>query len=631
MSHEHHNEHESHCHEHACHCHGDSCGCGHSHRRSDKFDIIIIICSTVMTAIGLLLRLFELDVISEILLCIAAAIAVARPAISGIKGLLKLDINENVLLFIAVTAAIIIGEHAEAALVSLLFSVGQYIESIVSSRSRNELKKLSEIRPDTVHTEHGDKKAEDAHVGDIIVIKAFERIPLDCRVISGESEIDASAITGESLPISACTGAELLSGMQNGAGVLKAEVTGSYRDSAASRIIDLVEKSSLSKGNAERFITRFARIYTPCIVIAAILVTLIPSLILGEFSVEWLRKSLVFLVASCPCALVISVPLAFFAGVGAASRQGVLIKGGVHIEQLARVRSAALDKTGTLTSGKLTVKSVSEITGCNALEIAAAAEAGSEHPIAKAICAACSSPAVIDGTVTEKAGYGVTVAGEHIYHVGAARLMQTQGIDISSAHDANVYVAVDGTLIGTIEVADTLREDAKSLMDGLKKRGFSQIAMLTGDSCKAASSVANECNIDRVYAELLPEDKVDIMHSLSQTDGGTLFVGDGINDAPVIAAATVGVAMGLGTSAAIETADIVLSSGNPSALLKAIDISRRTMDIVKFNIALSIITKLAVIISAFFAPVMWLAVVADVVLSVVCSLNSARLLAVKRG
>ncbi len=631
MSHEHRHSHEHH--EQECCCHsehkhhhelGENCGCGHGHRAADKSDIIIIAISAMLVLLAFIFALTALYTISAVLFSFAAAVAVARPATDGIKGLLRLDINENVLLFIAVVAAIIIGEYAEAALVSLLFAVGQYIESTVSSSSRNALKRLSEIRPDMVHTASGDKPAETARLGETIIIRPFERVPLDCRVISGASEIDASAITGESLPISADIGSELMSGMQNGEGVLHAEVIGDFHDSAATRIIKLVEESVKSKGTAERFITKFARIYTPCVVIAAILVALVPSLILGEFSVEWLKKSLVFLVASCPCALVISVPLAFFAGVGAASRQGVLIKGGVHIEALAGVRAAAFDKTGTLTGGVLTVTKVINFTDVDSLAVAAAAEASSDHPIAQAICAAVTAPAEICGDITEKAGFGITVTGEHTYHVGARRLMQAENIDISAAPNANVYVAADGKLIGAIELADTPREDTLTLICELKNRGFKSVAMLTGDSEAAAEAVAAKCGISDIHAELLPEDKVTVMHQMSES-GGVLFVGDGINDAPVIAAATVGVAMGLGTDAAIETADIVLTAGNPSALLKAIDISRRTMSIVKFNIALSIIVKLAVIISAFFTPIMWLAVVADVVLSVVCSLNSARI------
>ncbi len=616
-----------HCHEHEhCHSHEHECSCGHHHRATTKIDLIIIIISAVLTVTGLIALMTSLKIISAVLFIIAAAVTVVRPAFDGAKGLLRLNIDENVLLTLAVVAAIIIGEFAEAALVSLLFAVGQYIESTVSGKSRSALEMLSEIRPDTVHTDSGDLHAEDAHIGDTIIIRPFERIPLDCAVISGSSEIDASAITGESVPIVADEGVPLLSGMQNGAGVLRATVTKDYHDSAASRIIRLVEESSESKGESERFITKFARIYTPCVVISAILVTLIPSLIIGKFSVEWLHKSLVFLVASCPCSLVISVPLAFFAGVGAASRQGVLIKGGVHIESLSRVRAAAFDKTGTLTSGELTVTNVTNFTDRDSLAIAAAAETQSEHPIARAICAACAYPVALSGNITERAGFGITVSGEHIYHIGAARLMKMESIDISAAPTANVYVAEDGVLVGAIEIADTPRDDTLDLIRGLRSRGFSRIAMLTGDRTASASTVAQQCEIDDVHAELLPEDKVKLITDISNEQCGALFVGDGINDAPVIAAATVGVAMGLGTDAAVETADIVLTSGNPSALLRAIDISHRTIGIVKFNIALSIIVKFAVIISAFFAPVMWAAVVADVVLSVVCSLNSARLM-----
>lgn len=634
---------------HGCHAHGH-CGCGehehghdghahshehghehsheHSHSHSSvKTDIAVIAVSAVLALAAVISGVLKLGVLSAVLFSVSAAVAVARPAVSGIRGLFHLDIDENVLLFIAVVAAVCIGEYAEAAIVSLLFAVGQYIEAAVSDKSRGELKKISEIRPDTAHTDNGDVHAEQVKIGDEIIIRPFERIPLDGTVISGSGQIDASAITGESVPVTVECGTQLLGGMLNGAGVLRVKVTGDYHDSAAARIVRLVEDSVENKGMSERFITKFARIYTPCMVIAAILVTLIPSIILGGFSVEWLRKSLVFLVASCPCALVISVPLAFYAGVGAASRKGVLIKGGAYIEQLADARAAAFDKTGTLTTGELSVVNVVNLTGEDVLSIAAAAEAQSDHPVARAICAACGEPAALDGDISERAGFGVTVDGTRRVTVGAKRFMQAEGVDISALPDAAVYVAADGVCLGCISVADTLRADSKPLIDGLRSRGFSRIAMLSGDNAATAETVAAQCGIDEVHAGLLPEDKVSVMQEITEKSGGAIFLGDGINDAPVIAAASAGVAMGLGTDAAIETADAVLTSGNPYALLTAVDVSRRTMRTVKFNIAVSIIVKLAVIVSAFFYTMMWAAVVADVVLSVACSLNSARLMA----
>ncbi len=627
MSHKHNHSHcHSHCH---CHCHNHSHSHSHSHSHNhhsnSKLTATVIITAAALTAAGLCIGMLSAK-ISAMLLVIAAAVAVAKPAADGIRGLFRLEFDESLLLTVAVAAAILIGEFAEAALVSVLFCIGQYIEAKASTQSHAALKALSEIRPDTVHTDDGDRPAEQVQIGDAVIIRPYERLPIDCRVISGESEVDAAAITGESLPIVAKAGTALLGGMQNGEGVLRCEATSGYYESTASRIIKLVEDSVQSKGSAERFITRFARIYTPLVIIAAVLVAFIPSVILGELSVEWLKKSLVFLVAACPCALVISVPLAFFAAIGAASKQGVLIKGGVHIEQLARVRAAALDKTGTLTEGELSVVKTVDFTEKNALAVAAAAEAHSDHPIARAIRSSCPNPAKLNASFTEQAGFGIRLKGEHNYSVGSKRLMLSEKVDASAAQDATVYVAEDGILIGAIYVADTPRKDAKLLTEGLKRRGFTHIAMLTGDSAATAKEVASACGINSVYAELLPEDKVNIIEQLAANRCGTLFVGDGINDAPVIAAADVGVAMGLGTSAAIETADVILSSGKPSSLLTAIDISRRTMGTVKFNLALSITVKLAVIGSAFFVPVMWLAVVADVVLTVLCSANSARLL-----
>ena len=583
--------------------------------------------AAILIITAVILGALNLNIVCNILLAAATLVAVFKPAVMGIKGVLREhSLDENFLLTLAAVSALFIGEYIEAAAVTLLFAMGEIIESRVTAKSRKSIEKLSEIRPDTVHTDSGDHPAAQIKIGEIILVHPYERIALDGIVVGGSGQIDASAITGESIPITAEYGTAVLGGMTAGAGMLRIQVTGDYENSAAARIIKLVEESESHKGNAQRFITRFAKVYTPLMVIFALLITLIPWIVTGTFSAEWLRKSLVFLVASCPCALVISVPLAFYAGVGAASRKGVLIKGGVHLENLAKADCIAFDKTGTLTTGELEVTAVHNVDGYDSLAIASGAEQYSHHPVATAIKKACKTPAKLSGEITELAGYGVAVKGEQTVYVGAKRLMEKENIDTSNMSEGQVYVAIQGKCVGVICLADKLRDDAPQTVTNLCKSGIKQIALLSGDNDIAVQSVAGSCGIDFWQGQLLPQDKVTALNKLKSSHKSVVFVGDGINDAPVLTEATVGVAMGLGTDAAIETADAVLSSGKLKDIEGAIKISRRTMAKVKTNITLALGVKAAVMVSAFFVPMMWAAVVADVVLSVVCCLNSASLL-----
>ncbi len=564
---------------------------------------------------------------ANLLFTAATLIPLVRPAMMGFKTLLRDHTpDEKFLLTVAAVSALIIGEFVEAAAVTWLFALGEIIESRVTVGSRKALEALSEIRPDTVHTDGGDMPAAQVKIGDIIVVHPYERIALDGIIVSGSGQIDASAITGESMPLTAEYGTAVLGGMTAGAGMLRIQVTGDYENSAAARIVKLVENSESRKGSAQRFITRFARLYTPLTILAAVLIALVPWVVTGAFSVDWLRKALVFLVASCPCALVISVPLAFYAGIGAASRKGVLIKGGTYIEALAKADCVAFDKTGTLTTGELEVTAVNSLDQTDALALAAGAEIYSHHPVAKAIKKACKKPAKAVGEFTELAGYGVMVKGESTLLVGAKRLMEKEGVDTSLLPDGQVYVALDGKAVGVISLADKLREDAPHTVSRLKSLGIKEVALLSGDASPAVQRAADGCGISRWQGELLPQDKVTAVEKLKGSLNHLIFVGDGINDAPVLTAATVGVAMGLGTDAAIETADVVLSSGKLASLEDAFEVSRRTMKKVKANITLALAVKGAVMLSAFFVPMMWAAVVADVVVSVVCCLNSASLL-----
>lgn len=642
-------EHE-HCgqEEHA-HSHAEidlDCGCGHEHHhaqeeKESKAPVITLIIAAVLMIAGFLMQWFTpaAEWIPDVLFVAAAALAGYPVLIDGARALFKLRLDEHLLVSIAVIAACVIGEFPEAAAVTIFFQIGEMFEDFAVDRSKKSIAALTEIRPDTAHVMEGgtliQKRAEEIALGTRITVLPFERVPLDGTVCSGQSSLDASALTGESIPLEASAGTKALSGMINGSGTLELEVTSSYGDSAASRIIDMVENASSRKASAERIVSKFARIYTPVVVGAAILLALIPSLITGDWS-EWIHRSLIFLVASCPCALVLSVPLSFFAGIGGASKKGILVKGGEFIEKLSRADTVVFDKTGTLTTGELSVTDVSVVDGVTREEVlrnAAGCEYYSNHPIAKAIVAAWG--AVEESAVTnfqETPGHGTMaeVAGRQIL-CGGASMMEGAKIDVSALPPSQVYVCADGALIGSIRVSSTVREDSAKAVRELKELGIRHVVMLTGDNEDAAAQTAGECGITEYRAGLLPEDKVAALQELEKGSSGTVFVGDGINDAPVLATADVGVAMGLGTDAAIEAGDIVLTNNRPSRLADAIRLFRRTMGIVRFNIAFALVVKAAVLIlGALGIASMWAAVFADVGVSVLAVLNASRILRVKK-
>ena len=571
----------------------------------------------------------------------AAAYPVVRGALAEIKGK---SMGENLLLLIALAAAFAIGEAMEGAMVALLFTLGELLEEIAVGRSRRQIEQLAKIRPDRacrIREEGAEEEilADEVRVGDILRIPAHERVAVDCTVLQGESEIDASALTGESRPVYAGPGSTLLSGAMNGNGALTVRADNRAASSAAARILDMVSESAARKGSSEKFITRFARIYTPVVTLLAVLLALVPPLAgLGGWH-EWIYRALVFLVASCPCALVISVPLSFYSGIGAASRKGVLIKGGRYIEALARARAAAFDKTGTLTTGRLTVARVDLAPGIDrqtALCLAAMAEQHSSHPAALAIrkeaedaaktgtASPSSSPS--SSSLTELPGLGVSavISGRAVL-CGGKRLMDANGIAVPWP-DAAVYLAVDGKAAAAFQMESELHPDAAGALSRLHALGFRRIAMLTGDRKAEADRIAGRLEVDEVHADLLPEGKLAALRALKAENGATLFVGDGINDAPVLAEADAGVAMGLGSAAAIEAGDVVLTSGSLEKLPAAVRLSRRVMGVVRFNIAFALAVKAAVLILAAlgFAP-MWAAVFADVGVSILSVINAARL------
>ncbi len=633
--------------EHHHHSHGtESCPCGHSHENAvsgnhktkkvshkNTFLLGSLIVSAVLLIIGMFL---EQQWLRAVVYGAAALLSGYKIYWTGLKSILRLRFDENLLVLIAVVAAFCIGEYPEAALVSLLFRAGNFLEDIAVSRSRREIESVTKIRPDDANLvlPDGSHKKVDARaltIGDKIAIRPGEKVPVDCVVYEGHSTVYTSVVTGESLPVDVQSGGKLLSGMVNLSGLVLCTVENVFEKSTASRIIQLVQESAAQKGNTERFISRFAKVYTPIIILCAILVAFLPPLLFSQPLETWVMRSLVFLVASCPCALVISVPLSFFAGIGSASKNGVLVKGGKFMEILSHAKNVVFDKTGTLTTGKLKVSRIVPEPGYTqqqVLRIAAAAESYSNHPIAQSIVAQAGDLSRASSeNYQEIAGMGirVTVEGKDVL-CGAKRLMDRYSIPAQDT-DANIYVAADGKLIGTITVSDQLREDSASAISDLRRLGVEKTVMLTGDNEKTAAKIAEECGVDEHYSSLMPADKVEHLKEIKGQGGATLFVGDGINDAPVLAIADVGVAMGLGTDAAIEAADVVLMSDKPSSLVRAVEIAKHAMRIVKFNIAFALVIKIGVLaLGVFGLANMWMAVFADVGVSIIAVLNSTRIL-----
>lgn len=549
--------------------------------------------------------------------------------------------DENFLMTVATVGAMTIGEYGEGAAVMLFYQVGELFQSIATARSRNSISELMDIKPDSaVVLRDGEQKQvhpSEVAVGETIVVRPGEKIPIDCIVEKGESSLNTSALTGESLPRDAAEGDQILSGCVNLSGTLECRTVKLFGESTVSKILELVENASSRKAKAENFITKFARIYTPAVVAAAVLLAVVPPLITGGGFVNWLTRALTFLVVSCPCALVISVPLSFFAGIGGASKAGVLIKGGNYMETLARAETVIFDKTGTLTKGEFSVSRVisENCTEDELLKIAAAAESGSNHPIAQSLARSADIRGAAVSDFTEIAGRGIscTVNGRKVL-AGNARLMSAEGISYKRCELSGtaVHVAADGKYLGVIEISDTLKPDSRWAVSRLKGMNIRTV-ILTGDARAAGEAAAEKLGVDKVYSELLPEDKVKCAERIiaeSSVKGSVAFVGDGINDAPVLSRADVGIAMGAaGSDAAIEAADIVLMDDNPAKLVTAIAVSRKTLGIVHQNIWLALGVKAAVLVlSALGLANMWAAVFADVGVAALAILNAMRALKV---
>lgn len=623
-----------------------------------KVKIARIVCSAVLLGIAYAVEhAFDLQLWQALLLYLLPyAVAGYDVVLEAWESITEGEcFNEDLLMTIATVGALLIGfvpngspMFDEAVFVMLFFQVGEVFEHLASDNSKKSIAKLMDIRPDSATVERDGQlltiSPEEIKLGEIIVVKPGDRVPVDAEIVEGSTSLDTVALTGESVPRDAKVGDNIISGCVNLSGVVRARVTHLFEDSTASRIIKLVESSNQNKSKSERFIRRFSRVYTPAVVYSAIALAFLPPLLSGDFVANastWVVRALTFLIASCPCALVVSVPLAFFGGIGAASKEGILIKGSAYIDMLSTLDTVAFDKTGTLTEGVFEVLAVhpQAIGEKDLLHLASHVEMHSTHPIAAALRAAYPSEDddCVITDIKEIAGQGIcaNVNGKSVA-VGNSALMESVGASWKACenHGTIIHVAVDGTYMGHIVISDRERADAPAAIASLKNVGVSRVVMLTGDKRDVAEEIAAQMGITEVRSELLPQDKVSAVEGFlaQKTAGKSLaFVGDGINDAPVLARADVGVAMGgLGSDAAIEAADVVLMDDKLSKLSKAVKIARHTLGIAKQNIVFAIGVKVAVLILAAFglAP-MWLAVFGDIGVMVLAVLNSTRALNIK--
>ena len=605
---------------------------------------IIIGAAVLATAVMLNLNNEWLRIALFIISYIIVGGDVVKRAVNNIfKGQV---FDENFLMSIATIGAFFIGEYPEGVAVMLFYQVGELFQSYAVGKSRKSIASLMDIRPDYANVKKGDELVkvdpDEVQIGDIIVIKAGEKIPLDGKVIEGSSMIDTSALTGESVPREVEVGSDILSGCININGVITAEVTKEFGESTVSKILDLVENASSKKSNSEQFITKFARYYTPVVVVIAVFLAIIPPLVIdGATFSDWIYRALAFLVVSCPCALVISIPLSFFGGIGGASKKGILVKGSNYLEALAETEIVVFDKTGTLTKGVFNVQEIHPegVSKEELLELTAYVESYSNHPISLSLKRAYGKE-IDNGRISdveEISGHGViaTVDGKKVM-AGNIKLMKMMDIPYFKGEliGTAVHVAVNNKYIGYIVIADEVKEDSAQAIKELKAANIKQTVMLTGDNKSVGSKVAKELGLDKVYAELLPADKVEKLEELfsqKSTKGKLAFVGDGINDAPVLARADIGIAMGgLGSDAAIEAADIVIMTDEPSKIATAMKISKKTLKIANQNIVFAIGIKIIVLIlSAFGIATMWAAIFADVGVTIIAVLNAFRALNVK--
>ena len=606
----------------------------------NRRDFLAILAGAVLFAAGICLSLASFSIPAGIALLAAYVILGGEVVITAVKNLFHGNIfDENFLMSLATIAAICIGDFKEAVGVMLFYRIGELFEEIAVERSRSQIMEAVDLRPEVVTKVHGDHShvipAEDAKIGDLLLIRPGDRIPLDGTVVDGESRIDTSPVTGEPIPVNVRPMSSVISGCINTSGVLKIRVEKTLDESMVTKILDSVENAAASKPQIERFITRFARVYTPFVVVLALLTAILPSLFTGNWN-YWIYTAVTFLVISCPCALVLSVPLAFFSGIGAGSKRCILFKGGISLEAMKNVRAVVMDKTGTITEGNFLLQKVLPEPGTDEgtlLSLASSAEQNSTHPIAQSILAASRERGLSiepPASVEEIPGHGIRAEltlGEFL--VGNRKLMNRFGVPMHSVdpqYGTEVFVALNGSFLGTLVIADTIKEEAASAISSLRSQGI-VTAMLTGDADSNAKAVAEATGIDEVHARLLPQDKLARLQSIRAAHGSVMFVGDGINDAPVLAGADVGAAMGSGADAAIEAADVVFMTSRLDAVPKSLSIARQACRIARQNVVFALVIKALVLLLGLFGFAnMWMAVFADTGVAMICVLNSIRVL-----
>lgn len=622
-------------------------------KKQKKVLIRIIVSAVLLAAIMIITKLVEINKWIQLVLYLVPYLIIGYDILKkALKGIFKGQIfDENFLMAVATVGAVALGEFSEGAAVMLFYQIGELFQSVAVGKSRKNITSLMDIRPDYANVELNGKlekiDPDDVEIGTEIVVNPGEKVPVDGIIISGDSTLNTSALTGESVPRSAKVGDEIISGCINLTGVLKIKTTKEFGDSTVSKILDLVENSSMKKSKSENFITKFARYYTPAVCGGALLLAILPPIIrlisgTGAMWGEWITRALTFLVISCPCALVISIPLSFFAGIGCASANGVLVKGSNYLEALSDTQYVVFDKTGTLTKGVFEVTGIypaNNFDNDTLIRLAAFAESASSHPISASLKKNYGKEINIDevSDIQEIAGHGVSalVDGKRVF-AGNIKLMKKENIAVECEHDEGtvVYVSCDGEYAGCIVISDVVKENSKKAISSLKKSGIDKTVMLTGDSKQAAERVAKSLGLDEYHAELLPADKVEWVEKLLSQKSAKkklAFVGDGINDAPVLSRADIGIAMGaLGSDAAIEAADIVLMDDDPSKIALARKISVHTLKIVKENIVFALAIKaICLVLGALGIANMWVAIFADVGVMILAVLNAIRALKIK--
>ena len=654
----HHHDHDHECgcghhheHHHECGCghhheHEHECGCGHHHghdhghtheTHEEKHELPMILLCAGLFVLGLIMMKMVPQARYHGAFFAAIYIVLGREVlVTAWKNLTRGHVfDENFLMSIATLGAFAIGEFPEAVGVMLFYRVGEYFEHRAVERSRSQIMEAIDLRPEVVQLENGETiPAEEAQVGDILIVRPGDRIPLDGVVLSGESRIDTAPITGEPVPVSVRPGSSITSGCINTTGILTVRVEKVLAESMVTRILDSVENAAASKPKIDRFITRFARVYTPIVVALAAIVAIVPSVVTGDWN-YWVYTALSFLVMSCPCALVLSVPLAFFSGIGRGSKQGILFKGGVSIEAMKDVKAVVLDKTGTVTKGEFKVQQVAG--GLDVLRLCASCEQQSTHPIAQSIVAAAKERNMelfTPDSLEEIPGRGIRAWAEgRLILCGNEQLLAEHKVDVGALEavfGTRVLVAVSGRFVGYITISDTVKSGAKEAVSRLIRAGLSTV-MLTGDEEGSAKAVAAEVGIGEVHARLLPQDKLEKLRTIRAEKGAVMFVGDGINDAPVLAGADVGAAMGSGADAAIEAADVVFMTSDVDAIPEALEIARQTGRIAWQNVVFALAIKFAVMILGLLGHAsMWMAVFADSGVAMLCVLNSIRILYKKK-